>query len=213
MIELLLPSEVCTVERRDDVAAPLFAEEERAISNARAKRRLEFTTVRACARQALARLGHPPMPIVPGESGSPDWPATVVGSMTHCDGYRAAAVAHRWDVISVGIDAEPSCPLPDGVVDIITVAVERRQLQTLTFNFPNLHWGRVLFSAKESVYKTWFPMTRQPLGFQDAVVEIDPETSRFQAHILRHTGSSPRLLEGSWLVEDGLILTAIAHVV
>lgn len=212
MIELILPPEVRTAERRDDVTdSALFPEEERAVSNAVARRRREYTTVRFCARQALAKLGYPPIPIVPGELGSPGWPSDVVGSMTHCDGYRAAAVAHRSAFVSIGIDAEPSGPLPDGVLEMIALPEERQSLHELSHRFPTVHWGRVLFSAKESVYKTWSPMTKRWLGFEDAVVEINPETSRFQARILRDVGSSPQEFQGCWLVEDGLVMTAIAH--
>lgn len=212
MLELILPPEVRIAERRDDaIDASLFPEEEQAIRNAVAKRRLEYTTVRFCARQALAKLGYPPVPVVPGELGSPTWPSDVVGSMTHCDGYRAAAVAHRSDFVSIGIDAEPSCPLPDGVLGLVAGTAEQRQLQELTRSCPRVHWGRVLFSAKESVYKTWFPMTKRRLGFEDAVVEINPETSRFRARIMRYAASSPPELHGSWLVVDGVVMTAVAH--
>ncbi|HEY3692789.1 MAG TPA: hypothetical protein VGL46_21300 [Pseudonocardiaceae bacterium] len=50
--------------------------------------------------------------MVPGERRKPVWPPGVVGSLTHCTGYRAAAVAHRRGVLTVGIDAEPHEPLP-----------------------------------------------------------------------------------------------------
>jgi 4'-phosphopantetheinyl transferase EntD len=45
---------------------PLFPEEAVVVAGAVARRRREFATVRACARRALARLGHPPVPLLPG---------------------------------------------------------------------------------------------------------------------------------------------------
>ncbi len=48
----------------------------------------------------------PPAPILPGQRGAPRWPAGVVGSMTHCAGYRAAVVARADEVTSLGVDAE-----------------------------------------------------------------------------------------------------------
>jgi 4'-phosphopantetheinyl transferase EntD len=71
--------------------------------------------VRTCARQAMAALGIAPAPIVPGDRGSPRWPAGVLGSMTHCAGYRACAVAYAADVLAIGIDTKPARPLPDRV--------------------------------------------------------------------------------------------------
>lgn len=77
------------------------------------RRQREFATARSCARTALARLGVPPVPVLASPRGAPRWPAGVVGSITHCDGYRAAAVAYTRDVVSLGIDAEPDEPLPN----------------------------------------------------------------------------------------------------
>jgi 4'-phosphopantetheinyl transferase EntD len=133
VIEQLLTATVQADEAFDDLApAPLIPEEERALGRSVAKRRREFATVRACARRALGRLGIAPVPIVPGERGAPQWPAGVVGSMTHCEGYRAAAVALATDIVTIGVDAEPHEPLPDGVLHAISRPVERLRLAALT---------------------------------------------------------------------------------
>ena len=71
--------------------APL-PEEEPLIARSVPKRRNEFVTVRHCARVAMEQLGVPPSPILKGEKGEPQWPRGVVGSLTHCEGYRAAVV-------------------------------------------------------------------------------------------------------------------------
>ena len=92
------------------------------------RRRAEFTTVRTCARIALGRLGLPPAPLLTGSKREPLWPAGVVGSITHCDGYRAAAVARASEVAAIGIDAEPHDPLPDGILDRVTLPAERAHL-------------------------------------------------------------------------------------
>src|SRR5699024_2591462 len=95
VIEQILPAAVRTAERRTDATeAILFPAEAEAIGNALPKRRAEFTAGRWCARQALTELGLPPTPVERGDHGSPCWPDGVVGSITHCDGYRPAAVAH-----------------------------------------------------------------------------------------------------------------------
>ena len=93
--------------------APL-PEEEPLIARSVAKRRNEFITVRYCARLALEELGVPPVPILKGEKGEPCWPDGVVGSLTHCDGYRGAVGRPRTTrCASVGIDAEPHDVLPE----------------------------------------------------------------------------------------------------
>jgi 4'-phosphopantetheinyl transferase EntD len=101
------------------------------IAKSVAKRRNEFITVRYCARQALGELGVPPVPILKGDKGEPCWPDGVVGSLTHCTGYRGAAVGRHGAVRSVGIDAEPHDVLPKGVLDAISLPKERAELQAM----------------------------------------------------------------------------------
>ena len=212
MIAELLPAEVAAEDIIGlDPAAALLPEEEELVARAVEKRRLEVTNVRTAARRALARIGVPPVPILRGERGAPQWPAGVVGSMTHTAGYCAAAVADIGKIRSVGIDAEEHAELPGGVLDAVSLPDERAMLARLG---TGAHWDRLLFSAKESVYKAWFPLTRRWLGFEHASVTIDPETGTFTARLLV---AGPRVndlpltaFSGRWLIDRGLIVTAIA---
>ncbi|WP_442811678.1 4'-phosphopantetheinyl transferase family protein [Streptomyces sp. NBC_01288] len=116
-------------------------------------RRREFAAVRACARRALASLSAPSAAILPDERGAPVWPYGFTDSLTHCAGYRTAAVAGVTDLMSMGIDAEPHAPLPQGVLPHIASHTERRHFATLSSISTHCHWGRLLFCAKESLYK------------------------------------------------------------
>lgn len=210
VIEEILPPTVVSAEAFDDPAeVTLFPEEEAVVARAVGKRRREFGTARHCARRALARLGLPPAPVLPGPRGAPRWPDGVVGSMTHCDGYRAAALAYARDVRAIGIDAEPHDALPEGVLEVISLAPERERLAGLRTAEPRLHWDRLLFSAKESVYKAWFPLTGRWLGFEDAEVSITPD-GRFTVRLLVPASPpAPAGFAGRWVVRAGLILTAV----
>jgi 4'-phosphopantetheinyl transferase EntD len=192
----------------------LYPAEQAVVARAVSKRRREFATARECARRAMRMLGVPPSPILRGERGNPIWPPGVVGSLTHCDGYRASAVGLARDVCSVGIDAEPNEALPPGVFDIVVTATERSRLEELAGEFPGVAWDRLLFSAKESVYKTWFPLTHQWLGFDAVVVTPDPYTGAFTARLCVSgpvVGGCPLTeFNGRWLAWRGLVLTAIA---
>lgn len=214
MIEEILPAGVAAVETCEDILdVQLFAEEQAVVANAVEKRRREFTTARACARQALARLGLPPSPIVPGLRGAPAWPEGIVGSMTHCAGYRACAAARASEITTIGLDAEPNEPLPDGVLDVVSLAEERAWLRTLATTGPKVCWDRLLFSAKESVYKAWFPLTRKWLGFEEAVVTVDPDNGSFAARLLvpgpTVDGRQLAGFDGRWLARNGLVITTI----
>ncbi|MGH3244552.1 MAG: 4'-phosphopantetheinyl transferase, partial [Spirillospora sp.] len=75
MIERILPDGVATAAAYDDPPeAVLLPGEEDAVARAVEKRRLEYTTVRWCARRALAEIGVAPVPIPRGERGAPSWP-------------------------------------------------------------------------------------------------------------------------------------------
>ncbi|MBU2663859.1 4'-phosphopantetheinyl transferase superfamily protein [Actinoplanes bogorensis] len=209
ILRTVLPSTVTWVETRDDRGVTeLFPEEAAVVAQAVAKRRAEFATVRWCARTALARLGVAAAPILPGQRGAPGWPDGIVGSMTHCDGYRAAAVARRGEVSALGVDAEPAAPLPDGVFEAIARPAEAEMVSKLSVRSPDVHWDRLLFSAKESVYKTWFPVAGVFLEFEEAELVFDPAAGTFRARLLV-PGPWPEL-SGRWAQTGGLVVTAIA---
>jgi 4'-phosphopantetheinyl transferase EntD len=215
VIEKILPGAVACAEAFDDPPdAVLYPQEEAVISRAVEKRRREFRTVRHCARQALRELGLPPVAVLPGEHREPLWPPGVVGSMTHCAGYRAAALARSRDLLTVGIDAEPHQRLPPGVLTAIALADEQVRIAELAAAHGAPHWDRILFCAKETVYKAWFPLTRRWLGFRDAAVTINPAEGTFSARLLVRgptvAGHVLAEFDGRWLISDSLVITAIA---
>ncbi|MEV4615462.1 4'-phosphopantetheinyl transferase superfamily protein [Kitasatospora sp. NPDC049258] len=211
MISLVLPGAVAWAESFGEHGeGRLLPQEERLTTAMVPARRAEFTAVRACARQALGRLGLPPVPILPGPRGEPRWPRGIVGSMTHCAGYRAAAVARGSDLPVLGIDAEPHQPLPPGVLTAVSLPQERSRRHALRRADPGIHWDRLLFSAKEAVFKAWYPMTGRPLDFADADVVLTPDGTWWARLRLPHPPGAPhpRGFTGRWLVSDGLVLTA-----
>jgi 4'-phosphopantetheinyl transferase EntD len=216
VIEQILPPEVASAEAfHDPPEAVLFPAEEEMINRAVDKRRREFRTTRHCARRALSQLGLPLVPLLRGEHGQPQWPAGVVGSMTHCVGYRAAAVARSCEIPALGIDAEPHAPLPAEVLQTIAVPEEHQALIALARSAPQTCWDRVLFCAKEAVYKAWFPLTRRWLGFADVTITIEPtdrDQGRFQVRLgtpdpaVTAAGTFNRLA-GHWLRGADLVIT------
>ncbi|MET9523491.1 4'-phosphopantetheinyl transferase family protein [Streptomyces coeruleorubidus] len=221
MMQDLLPQTVVTVEAygHESVDAPLYPEEAALVARAVAKRRREFAVVRSCARRAMEKLGVPPQPVLPGERGAPRWPAGLVGSMTHCDGYCAAALVRATDLASVGIDAEAHGPLPEGVLPAVALPAEAERLRRLAAQRPDVHWDRLLFSAKESVYKAWFPLTGKWLDFTEADIEISADPGEHLRGTFRATllVPGPRVgdrrlghFDGHWTADRGLVATAVA---
>ncbi|AGF72723.1 4'-phosphopantetheinyl transferase family protein [Corynebacterium halotolerans] len=173
-------------------------------------RKAEFGDARWCAHQALRDLGLTgEQPILRGERGMPLWPSTVTGSLTHTEGFRAAVVAPRRHVRSMGLDAEPAEPLPEGVVGSIARVGEFAQLERFRENGMTCA-DRLLFCAKEATYKAWFPMTQRWLGFEQAEIDLR-EDGTFISYLLVRPTPVP-FIDGRWMLRDGYVIASAAVV-
>jgi 4'-phosphopantetheinyl transferase EntD len=212
LIASLLPAAVTAAESagRPSGAAPgLFPAEEAVVRTAGPRRRGEFAAGRSCARAALATLGVAAGPILPGPAGQPLWPAGVTGSITHCAGYRACAVARTTDVAAIGIDAEPDAALPASLTGTVATGPERAWISRHTAAPHGVCWDRLLFSAKEAACKLWYPLTGRWLGFQEVAIGL-ATTGTFTVDVSPATGDGRATrMTGRWLARDGLIVTAI----
>lgn len=210
----LLSAEVESEESVTDAPESVLLEEEiTAIASSVPKRRAEFATVRDCARRAMSRLGQHAVPILPGPNREPQWPQGIVGSLTHCEGYRAAAVAFAAKFSSIGIDVELNAPLPDGVASLVTTAKETLMLSQIMKKPGDICWDRLLFSAKESIYKAWFPLARRWLDFTECELSIDTVNGRFSGALLVPGpilgGREIRQFTGHWAINKNHLLTAV----
>jgi 4'-phosphopantetheinyl transferase EntD len=220
VIEEIMPATAACAE--SFAASPgtgLFPEEEALVARATETRRQEFATGRECAREALSALGLGKAPILRGYQGAPQWPDGIVGSITHCPGYCAAAVARAGDLAALGLHAEPGTALPGGVLELVSQPAERARLRDLSAASPGISWDRLLFCAKEAVYKAWFPLTGRWLGFADADITIDAADGTFSARLLVPvpapsgpplTGPTLTGFAGRWLARGNFVAAAIA---
>ncbi len=161
---------------------------------------------RRCARLAIEQLGVEPAPILTGDKRQPLWPTGIVGAITHTNGYAAAAVARADERFAVGVDSEPDEPLPEGVLRRVSLPEEREWMDSdQDFGVTNV--DRLLFSAKESIYKAWYPLAAAWLGFDDARLTLDPTTRTFVAEILVDGPLS--VVGGRYGSVGGIILTAV----
>ena len=193
IIEELVPGAACAELFGDAPESAMLPAEAAVVAGAVVERRREFGSVRHCARNALRRLGVPAAAILPDADGAPRWPAGLVGSMTHCGGYRAAVVARAGALRGVGIDAEPHAALPEEMRDLV--------LADDVDAGADAHWDRVVFCVKEAVYKAWFPLTRRWLDFADVATAVRPDGT-FDARV------GDERFKGRWLVDRGLVVAA-----
>jgi 4'-phosphopantetheinyl transferase EntD len=170
-LHALLPPGVAVCTESDPTAAePLFPSEQAAIRDAVASRQREFALGRTCARRALRRLGAEACPIGVGTMREPVWPEGIVGSITHCASFWAAAVARRAELRGLGIDVADNRPLEPAVRNLIAAGGDEAALMESAD--PDVAWDVVLFSVKEAVFKAWWPVHRwSPPTFASRSIE------------------------------------------
>lgn len=202
--ETTLPSEPLAID-------PVEAEH---VAGAVLRRRVEYSAGRWCARRALGRLGLTPFVLRSGSDRSPQWPAAVVGSITHTGsvpgGYCGVAVARATEVRALGIDAEEALPLDASLWPSVLTPRERNDLMDRGETDAGT-LAKVLFSAKESFYKAQFPLSRRYLDFRDVEVTLDAEEGGFMARVVGNVGHDLPLRSGRgrFLVTAGLIVTGM----
>lgn len=179
------------------------------------KRLAEYRATRHCARKALERLGTRNFPVVSGPDRAPIWPDHVAGSITHTGdleaGWCGVAVAAKRELVSLGIDAESDAPLAHEIWDDVLTRAEVDALASLPEQDRGLR-AKVVFSAKEAVYKCQYPLSRQFVGFHEVAVSLQPDTGSFVASFLREAGTTfarGDALHGRYIHVPGLVITAV----
>lgn len=178
-----------------------------------AKRQGEYLAGRLCAREALRQLhGQPSVP-ARGADGAPQWPAGVVGSITHGAGLAAALVAHAHDWQGLGLDVEKPLSAARAARlagEILTPAELQRasHLQAEAF----AHLVSLTFSLKESLFKALYPLVRQRFYFQDAELLSWAEDGQARLRLALDLGAAwpaGSELDGQFAEFDGYLLSLI----
>ena len=177
------PGCALAVRRQSQLDSSALLPEEASLLSGKAvqKRRTEFALGRAAAREALAGLGFPePLPVLRGAGREPRWPEGVVGSITHCGELAIAVAAKQEGVKSIGIDLEDVERITEEIVDVVANAAERRWVFGGEDSKTRL---AMLFSAKESVYKTIYPLEHRFFDFHAVELSWLPGPARFAGRI------------------------------
>ncbi len=143
-----------------------------------------------------------PCAVSVGSHGEPLWPPGIAGSITHRGGLWAAVVAHRSAYRALGIDVEINRPLPPRV---------RNRVVSQSAPLPpsdSIHWDTVIFSAMESVFKARHFLRGPTRGLIETKVLLDPQRLTFQGKIDPPDDNLPHIVDGVFVVEGGMILTA-----
>jgi 4'-phosphopantetheinyl transferase EntD len=107
-----------------------------------------------------------------------------------------AAVAPVGHIASLGIDVEPAQALPDDIFALVATPADRTDAADRHLA------GRILFSAKEAVYKAVYPLDREILGYEDIAVDLDA------GHATTKTGRRVGL---AYCVAQRVVVLAFVH--
>ena len=146
--------------------AALLPDEAPAFSGSIETVRRASGAARLVARDLLSRLGYHNCAIKRGPSGAPNWPAGIVGSLAHDGDYAVAAICRSGDFAGLGVDVEPAEPLPSELIELVATPEERVHFAEDEFA------GRMLFVAKEAVYKAVYPIDRMFLDHHDVKIDL-----------------------------------------
>ena len=198
----------CVVLPVQEGCEPVYAEELHAVVSAVPARRREFACARACAHRAIRELGRTDGPILVGRDREPLWPAGVVGAISHTSALAGAAVAGAEDARAIGFDIEQAdADFHAAQRNLIFTPAELERLDALRAS--GLPAEVLLFSAKECVHKTLFPLTGLRLDYRDVSIDVEAGAGRFVAAV--HDQRSINVA-GTASIAGTLLLTA-SHVI
>ncbi len=215
-LQALFPTGVVVAEMREpgDVSQLLPGEAD-TLTRAVPKRIGEFVAGRLCARRALAEFGIANFALKVRQDRTPEWPAGVVGSISHTAGMYLAAVAAQSQVAALGIDCEVVGHVSAEIWPTICGAPELKWLESLpTHERPAA--VALIFAAKEAFYKCQYPLTREWLDFKDLDVRVDawgPGGSLYEIQACRPLAVANLMrlpVTGAYLFRDGFVTAGVA---
>ena len=137
-------------------------------------RKEHYRSGRICAGEVLSKLGTLGQPVLRDpQTREPLWPEGISGAITHSGKWAAAAAGKTSDVSGIGIDLEDLERQVDSRISRhVCIPEEQKWLQECGEDFLDKNL-KIIFSAKESIFKAFFPYTRTYLHFHDARILME----------------------------------------
>lgn len=188
---------------------PLPARLQQAVS----KRRAEYLASRLLVRSVMAELGIANFILTNAPDRSPCWPAGIQASLSHSAGVVVMAVTRQPCAVGVDVEQLMSETTAHETAALLMDEQEQQLLRTLPISFSAA--ATLLFSLKESLYKTLWPQLHQPMDFLDAaLVSVDFAHQCATLRLTQHFGerfARGTLLEASFMWRENLVITQITH--
>lgn len=187
----------------------LLDEERGALARMVPQRKAEYIAGRLALRRAQRALSLPGFSVPNGPDRSPHWPPAFCGSISHAAGLAVAILSRQSNAAhSLGIDIEEDIALPAELLGIVLCPDERALLAREDTD----RLARIVFAAKEAVYKAQYPLSLRLFGFDAVAISLDTGQGRFDARFTTDIApfSAGDRIAGRYSACDGLILAGVA---
>ena len=174
-------------------------------------RKEHYRSGRICAGEVLSKLGTLGQPVLRDpQTREPLWPEGISGAITHSGNWAAAAAGKTSDVSGIGIDLEDLERQVDSRISRhVCIPEEQKWLQECGEDFLEQNL-KIIFSAKESIFKAFFPFTRTYLHFHDARILMEQtffQKSKSDSLSKKEKNSKPEKFEFVYLLLNDKVIS------
>ena len=174
-------------------------------------RKEHYRSGRICAGEVLSKLGTLGQPVLRDpQTREPLWPEGISGAITHSGKWAAAAAGKTSDVLGIGIDLEDLERRVDSRISRhVCIPEEQKWLQECGEDFLEQNL-KIIFSAKESIFKAFFPYTRTYLHFHDARILMEQtlfQKSKSDTLSKKEKNSNPEKFEFVYLLLNDKVIS------
>ena len=174
-------------------------------------RKEHYRSGRICAGEVLSKLGARGQPVLRDpQTREPLWPEGISGAITHSGKWAAAAAGKTSDVLGIGIDLEDLERQVDSRISRhVCIPEEQKWLQECGEDFLEQNL-KIIFSAKESIFKAFFPYTRTYLHFHDARILMQQtlfQKSKSDSLSKKEKNSKPEKFEFVYLLLNDKVIS------
>lgn len=134
------------------------------------KRRREFVAGRTLTRKALSQFEINNYDLLQGNNREPLWPHNIIGSISHSDTYVSVAVTNNENYRSIGVDLEIIEKIDDSQLNII---LTKNEIDYLLHVEDKDIFHKIIFSAKESIYKCIYPIVKNFIDFSQVEIKVE----------------------------------------
>ena len=174
-------------------------------------RKEHYRSGRICAGEVLSKLGTLGQPVLRDpQTREPLRPEGISGAITHSGNWAAAAAGKTSDVLGIGIDLEDLERQVDSRISRhVCIPEEQKWLQECGEDFLEQNL-KIIFSAKESIFKAFFPYTRTYLHFHDARILMEQtlfQKSKSDSLSKKEKNSKPEKFEFVYLLLNDKVIS------